>query len=91
MNKINPIKIVVSSIAAITIGLTTLVAYANNEPPQGPPPSFEDLDSNNDGQLSRDEVAGPLAQDFDRFDRNSDDYLSKEEIPPPPEQGQKPQ
>jgi len=51
----------------------------------GPPPSFDQLDTNGDGQLSKDEVKGPLADDFDRFDANGDGVLSEDELPAPPQ------
>jgi hypothetical protein len=38
------------------------------------------MDSNGDGLLSRQEVAGPLANDFTRADANKDGYLSAQEI-----------
>ena len=44
---------------------------------------FKDLDQNNDGKLSKEEVRGPLENDFKRFDKNSDGYLTQDEVPPP--------
>ncbi|USD67781.1 DUF1566 domain-containing protein [Vibrio sp. SCSIO 43136] len=52
--------------------------------PRGGRNPMTDLDRNNDGKLSRQEVRGPLAQDFDRLDRNGDGYLTEDEIPAPP-------
>jgi len=43
---------------------------------------FAQMDRNNDGKLSKQEVKGPLAQDFKRFDRNNDGYLTQDELPP---------
>ncbi|WP_413283387.1 hypothetical protein [Vibrio sp. MA40-2] len=94
MQKHSSIKTTIAVFTASCIGLTTLFAYANTEEPsQGkmPPPKFEDMDINSDGQLSLDEVKGPLAQDFDKFDSNGDGYLSEEELPAPPAQGERPQ
>ncbi|MGX9416706.1 hypothetical protein ACXJY6_11100 [Vibrio sp. RC27] len=50
----------------------------------GPPPSFDQLDANGDGVLSKDEVQGPLVDEFDHFDENGDGVLSKNELPAPP-------
>ncbi|MGL6261433.1 hypothetical protein [Vibrio sp. WXL103] len=57
------------------------VALANQPPRQ--PPSFDELDANGDGQLSRDEVKGPLAEHFDSLDANGDGFLSQDELPEP--------
>jgi hypothetical protein len=45
---------------------------------------MDDLDSNGDGKLSKDEVRGPLQQDFSRLDKNGDGYLTEDELPGPP-------
>ncbi|MGF1718844.1 DUF1566 domain-containing protein [Vibrio kyushuensis] len=42
---------------------------------------FEKMDRNGDGKLSKNEVKGPLANDFKRLDNNSDGYISKDEMP----------
>lgn len=50
---------------------------------QGPPSAdkiLERMDTNNDQQLSKEEVQGPLARDFDRLDVNNDGQLTKEEL-----------
>ena len=56
----------------------------NGQRPQGERPSidqiFADLDANKDGLLSKDEVLGPLANDFTKLDTNKDNFLSKEEL-----------
>ncbi len=38
------------------------------------------MDANKDSKLSKDEVKGPLAQDFDNLDTNKDGFLTKEEM-----------
>jgi hypothetical protein len=51
--------------------------------PKGPPSPekiIEMMDTDNDQQVSRSEVQGPLARDFDRLDVNNDGMLSKEEL-----------
>lgn len=42
------------------------------------------MDRNGDNKLSRDEVRGPLLDDFSRIDRNSDGYISQDELPKRP-------
>ncbi|WP_237157035.1 DUF1566 domain-containing protein [Photobacterium rosenbergii] len=42
---------------------------------------FTQMDTNNDGKLSRDEARGPLKRDFDRLDTNNDGYLTRDELP----------
>jgi Ca2+-binding EF-hand superfamily protein len=44
-----------------------------------------EMDSNNDGQLSKNEVKGPLLDDFSKIDTNEDGFLSKEELENLPE------
>lgn len=41
---------------------------------------FEDLDTNEDGKLSKKEIKGPLKDQFAKIDANEDGFLSKEEI-----------
>jgi len=38
------------------------------------------MDSNKDGKLSKDEVKGPLQQDFSKVDTNNDGFITKEEL-----------
>ena len=48
---------------------------------------FVDLDENKDDRISKNEVRGPLQNDFDRLDQNNDGYLTRDELsstPPPP-------
>ncbi len=51
---------------------------------------FKDLDTNEDGQLSKKEVKGPLKKHFSKVDTNEDGYISREELenaPKPERQG----
>ena len=68
------------------------ISYAQQRGGQRPerkqrptPPSFEELlekmDANDDGKLAKDEVAGPLAKDFNRIDTNEDGFISENELP----------
>jgi len=51
---------------------------------QGQKPSITDLmnqmDTNNDGKLSKAEVKGPLSDQFSKVDVNSDGFISKQEL-----------
>ncbi len=55
----------------------------NNGNRRSGPPSVEqifEMDTDGDNLLSREEVKGRMANDFDRIDTNSDGYLTKEEV-----------
>ncbi|REG82385.1 EF-hand domain-containing protein [Marinomonas pollencensis] len=71
----------------ITASVLTLFSVnslaAGGQPPQAPP-SFSQMDTNGDGVLTKDEVKGPLADDFDRFDADHSGSLTEEELPAPP-------
>lgn len=70
---------------ALAVSLLTLfsVNALANEPPRTPP-SFEQMDVNGDHVLTKDEVQGPLLNDFDRFDKDQNGSLSEAELPAPP-------
>jgi hypothetical protein len=52
---------------------------------QGKPPSFAEFDINGDKELTKDELKGPLARDFERFDLDKSNSLTEDELPKPPE------
>lgn len=54
--------------------------------------NMKDLDTNNDGKISKSEAKGPLANDFSKVDANKDGYISKEELEkaPKPKGGRQP-
>ncbi|MFT5437454.1 MAG: Ca2+-binding EF-hand superfamily protein [Ulvibacter sp.] len=41
---------------------------------------FKMMDRNEDAKLSKEEVKGPLKNDFSRIDSNKDGFISKEEL-----------
>jgi len=41
---------------------------------------IEEMDANNDGKLSLNEVKGPLKNDFSKIDSDGDGYITKEEL-----------
>jgi Ca2+-binding EF-hand superfamily protein len=67
---------------------------AQERPPDGHPPKpkppkelIKTMDKNNDNKISKEEIRGPLAKDFDKVDINKDGFLTLEELnkmPRPP-------
>ena len=69
---------------------------AATPPDQGPPTqhpatgggvSFESLDTDGDGRISKTEAAtnDRVTKDFSRYDKNGNGYIEKEEVSPPAE------
>ena len=93
-------NITLISFTLITVSCSTqnkTITYDENSPApksqqrggeRGGRDIFE-MDTNNDGMLSKSEVKGPIANDFDKIDTNGDGYISKEEFEaaPKPERG----
>lgn len=78
----NSMKKITILLASIVLSVSSLPAQAKGNRP--PPPSFEELDINGDGELSKDEIKGPLLRDFDQLDSDESGTLSKSELPDPP-------
>lgn len=87
--KRNTLKIAITMLTVVLFASckTTSETESNNNSTQrsrGGQPSVENLltqmDSNKDGKLSKDEVKGPLKNDFSKIDTNDDGYLSKDEL-----------
>lgn len=76
-------SILLPVMTASVLALFSINTLAGGQPPKDPP-SFSQLDENGDGVLSRDEVKGPLADDFDRLDVDHSGSLTKDELPAPP-------
>lgn len=74
----------------IIIGLLTLIgtftinAQSNQQQRPKTRPSvdevFEQMDENEDGKLSSDEVKGPIKDDFNTIDSDEDGFITKEEL-----------
>ena len=47
---------------------------------------FRKMDTNKDDKLSKDEVKGPLANDFSKIDTNKDGFITKDELEKLPKQ-----
>lgn len=54
------------------------------ERPQRERPTFakllKDMDKNEDGKLSKEEIKGPLKEDFEKVDTNEDGFITEEEF-----------
>ncbi|WP_086980777.1 EF-hand domain-containing protein [Vibrio aphrogenes] len=72
------------TLSALLFSAYSFSALADNDRPQRPP-SFEQMDTNGDGELSKDEVKGPLLDDFDQFDKDGSGTLTEDELPEPPQ------
>jgi len=87
---------VIISILALGLSISSYASkvVSSNQPPQkqcedpkdnkkAPPSGAEliaEMDENGDGKLSKNEIKGPLANDFDTVDTDGDGYLTEEEI-----------
>ncbi|WP_179352530.1 EF-hand domain-containing protein [Winogradskyella vidalii] len=69
----------------IALGMSTN-SYAQSQDRQErkAPPTFaellEEMDKNEDGKLSKDELNGPLKDDFSKIDTDEDGFISEEEF-----------
>ncbi|WP_282068392.1 EF-hand domain-containing protein [Olleya namhaensis] len=76
------------STAVLVFGLTVLnvnsVNAQSNDRQKKEPPTFsqllEEMDKNEDGQLSKAEIKGPLKNDFDKIDTDEDGFISEAEF-----------
>ncbi|WP_055444802.1 EF-hand domain-containing protein [Lacinutrix himadriensis] len=84
----------------LAFGIVVLIsngAFAQSQNRQEKtPPSFSELikemDANEDGKLSKDEIKGPLKEDFSKIDTDEDGFISEEEFknaPKPKGRGKK--
>lgn len=66
----------------VTFGTVTVSAQSKGERKE--PPTYakliEDMDKNEDGLLSKDEIKGPLKDDFSKIDTDEDGFISEEEF-----------
>lgn len=76
------------STAVLVFGLTVLnvnsVNAQSNDRQKKEPPTFsqllEEMDKDEDGQLSKAEIKGPLKNDFDKIDTDEDGFISEDEF-----------
>lgn len=79
------------------LGITSITtAQQDNGHQRKEPPTFAELlkemDTNEDGKLAKDELKGPLKDDFAKIDTDEDGFISKKEFEnaPKPERGKRP-
>ncbi len=76
-------KLVLSIITVFVLGVFTSQAQQDRGERKERPTAeqlIKKMDENKDGKLSKEEVKGPLKDDFDKIDTDEDGFLSKEEI-----------
>lgn len=78
-------KKLVLSVSFIVLASSLVVSQErNDDAKREDPPSieqiFKDLDKDEGGKISLEEVKGPLKKDFKKIDTNEDGFLSKEEM-----------
>lgn len=69
---------------ALLIAFGTVAVNAQSKGERREPPTYakllEEMDADEDGQLSKEEVKGPLKDNFSEIDTNEDGFISKEEF-----------
>ncbi|RKN80284.1 EF-hand domain-containing protein [Ulvibacterium marinum] len=77
-------KSIVLGLTAIALVTVSCKAQSNDRQRRQGPPSvdeiFEQMDEDEDGLLSEEEVKGPLKDKFTDIDTDEDGFLSKEEV-----------
>ena len=74
----------IALVMLMSLFTVTTNAQSSDKKQGGEKPSFEkllkEMDANEDGKLSKDEVKGPLKDDFATIDTDEDGFISKEEL-----------
>lgn len=69
---------------ALLVAFGTIAVNAQSKGERREPPTYakllEEMDADEDGQLSKEEVKGPLKDNFSEIDSNEDGFISKEEF-----------
>jgi Ca2+-binding EF-hand superfamily protein len=73
---------ILSSLALLSVAAADDRAADDDKSKRGASSTFQTLDADADGKLSKEEVAGndALSGNFDRLDSNSDGFVSKREF-----------
>ncbi|WP_340158872.1 EF-hand domain-containing protein [uncultured Maribacter sp.] len=68
----------------LLVAFGTVAVNAQSKGERREPPTYakllEEMDADEDGQLSKEEVKGPLKDNFSEIDTNEDGFISKEEF-----------
>ena len=82
--KSSTIKTVILTFGTIVWMANDTFAQSQNRQERKEPPTFKallkEMDKNEDGKLSKDEVKGPLKEDFKKIDTNKDGFITKKEL-----------
>ncbi|WP_234971636.1 CREC-EF hand family protein [Mesonia phycicola] len=76
------------NIVMVAVFCLAFVSYSNAQSDRGgerkEPPTFakliEEMDANEDGKLSEDEVKGPLKENFSTIDTDEDGFITEKEF-----------
>jgi Ca2+-binding EF-hand superfamily protein len=75
---------IILGIATCLFSINTHAQSRDNNQQRKTPPTFSELlkemDKNEDGKLSKDEVKGPLKDDFAKIDTNEDGFITEKEL-----------
>ncbi|MUU78221.1 EF-hand domain-containing protein [Winogradskyella endarachnes] len=82
--KSNRLKAVVLVFGVALFMSSNVIAQSNDRQERKGPPTFAELlkemDANEDGKLAKDELKGPLKDDFAKIDTDEDGFISEEEF-----------
>jgi hypothetical protein len=88
-------KTILKMLFSIVLILGTATSFAqpkggqNGQKPPTPEETMTKMDTNKDGKLSKEEVKGPLKDDFTKIDTDKDGFLSSEELKKAPKPNRK--
>ncbi len=91
----NKIKSAIVIFGMVLLFSNSTFAQSQNKQGGKTPPTFakliKEMDANEDGKLAKDELKGPLKEDFTKIDTDEDGYITKEEFnkAPKPKRGPK--
>ncbi|BAO76799.1 hypothetical protein [Winogradskyella sp. PG-2] len=82
--KSNKLKTVILVFGITLFSNSYSYAQSKNREERREPPTFKqflkDMDTNEDGKLSKKEIKGPLKEDFEKIDTNEDGFITQKEF-----------
>ncbi|NRD23984.1 EF-hand domain-containing protein [Winogradskyella litoriviva] len=82
--KSNTLKAVVLVFGVVLFMSANAYGQSGDRPERKEPPTFAELlkemDANEDGKLAKEELKGPLKDDFAKIDTDEDGFISEEEF-----------